>query len=111
MLNGFKTCNHTNNDDTLLNVSDTDISKMNKDQRFAFKIVMKTIQNHIETPKYLKPLRTIVSGTAGSANFFVIKCLVKAIVQISSPVLLYTVSKVSTRKRGKEMKHPSWFVG
>lgn len=41
---------HINNDDTLLNVSDIDISKMNKDQRFAFKIGMKTIQNHIETP-------------------------------------------------------------
>ena len=52
---------------------------MNKDQNFAFKIVMKTIQNYLENPENFKPLQMIVSGTAGSGKSFLIKCLVKAI--------------------------------
>jgi len=121
---------HINNDDTLLNVSDIDISKMNKDQRFAFKIVMKTIQNHIETPQNFKPLRMIVSGTAGSGKSFLIKCLVKAIriifssnkaVQVVCPtgnsaniisgVTLHSFLKVPTRNRGQEMKPPVGSLG
>jgi predicted ATPase len=52
---------------------------MNSDQRFAFNIVLKTIQNYLNEQDNFISLRMIVSGTAGSGKSYLIKCLVKVI--------------------------------
>ena len=67
-----------NTDDTDLDIPNVDITKMNRDQKFAFQIALKTIQTFIENPTNYEPLRMIVSGTAGSGKSYLIKCLVKA---------------------------------
>lgn len=66
-------------DDHNLKIPDVDFTKMNKDQLLAFKIVMKTLSNFANKTEDNKPLRMIVSGTAGLEKSFLIKCLVKAI--------------------------------
>jgi hypothetical protein len=38
---------------------------MNRDQKFAFQIALKTIQTFIENPTNYEPLWMIASGTAG----------------------------------------------
>ena len=55
---------------------------MNEDQKFSFNIVMQTLLNFINGDRAENPfelLRMVVTGTAGSGKFFLIKCLVKAI--------------------------------
>jgi pantothenate kinase-related protein Tda10 len=69
-----------------LDIPNVDITKMNRDQKFAFQIALKTIQTFIfhENPTNYEPLRMIVSGTAGSGKSYLIKCLVKAVRTIFS---------------------------
>jgi Ni2+-binding GTPase involved in maturation of urease and hydrogenase len=62
-----------------LDIPNVDITKMNSDQQFAFQIALKTIQTFIENPTNYETLRMILSGTAGSGKFYLIKCLVKAL--------------------------------
>ena len=57
---------------------------MNRDQKFAFQIALKTIQIFIENPTNYEPLRMIASGTAGSRKSYLIKCLAKAVRTICS---------------------------
>lgn len=75
---------YINTDDTDLDIPNVDITKMNRDQQFAFQIALKTIQTIIEHPTNYEPLRMIVSGTAGSGKSYLIKCLVKAVRTILS---------------------------
>ena len=72
---------YINTDDTDLDIPNVDIIKMNRDQKFAFQIALKTF---IEIPTNYEPLRMIVSGTAGSGKSYLIKCLVKAVRTICS---------------------------
>jgi hypothetical protein len=75
---------YINTDDTDLDIPNVDITKMNRDQKFAFQLALKTIQTFIENPTNYEPLRMIVSGTAGSGKSYLIKCLVKAVRTIFS---------------------------
>jgi hypothetical protein len=52
-----------------LDIPNVDITKLNRNQKFAFQIPLKTIQTFIENPTNYEPLRMIVSGTAGSGKF------------------------------------------
>ncbi|CAC5388042.1 unnamed protein product [Mytilus coruscus] len=116
--------------DKKLDVPQVDVLKMNNDQKFAFNIVMKTIQNYTNKSDQFEPLRMIVSGTAGSGKSFLIKCLVKAIrnaflsnksVQVLCPtgnsaniisgVTLHSFLKIPTHKKGQEMKPPEGITG
>ena len=62
-----------------MDIPNVDITKVNRDDKFAFQKALKTIQSFIENPTNYEPLRMIVSGTAGSGTFYLIKCLAKAI--------------------------------
>ena len=116
--------------DKKLDIPLVDVLKMNNDQKFAFNIVMKTIQNYINKSDQFEPLRMIVSGTAGSGKSFLIKCLVKVIrniflsnksVQVLCPtgnsaniisgVTLHSFLKIPTHKKGQEMKPPEGILG
>jgi hypothetical protein len=46
---------------------------MNRDNKFAFQIALKTIQTFIENAANYEPLRMIASGTAGSGKSYLIK--------------------------------------
>jgi pantothenate kinase-related protein Tda10 len=63
-----------------LDIPNVDITKMNRDQQFAFQIPFKTIQTFIENPTNYEPLRMIVSGSAGSGKSYLIKCFVKTVI-------------------------------
>ena len=117
-------------EDDKLNIPSVDSDFMNEDQLLAFKIIMNTLSNfHNQTDKY-KPLRMIVSGSAGSGKSFLIKCLVKSIrllfhsnksVQVLCPtgnsanlisgVTLHSFLKIPTFKRGGEMRAPDGSLG
>ena len=64
---------YINTDDTDLDIPNVDITKMNRDQKFAFQIALKTIQTFIENAANYEPLRMIASGTAGSGKSYLIK--------------------------------------
>ena len=121
---------HIDTDDKNLNIPEVDISNMNSDQRFAFNIVLKTIQNYLNKQDNFIPLRMIVSGTAGSGKSYLIKCLVKVIrtifaskrsVQVLCPtgnsaniisgLTLHSFLKIPTNKKGQEMKPPEGALG
>ena len=112
-------------DSAELKIPDVDIQSMNNDQRFAFDIVMKTIQNHMEKNDQCKPLRMAVSGTAGSGKSYLIQCITKAIrtlyqsnkaVQVVCPtgnsanlisgVTLHSFLKIPTYDNTKDMTPP-----
>lgn len=99
---------------------------MNKDQSVVLNIVMR-FSNKSEN---YKPLRMIISGSAGSCKSFLIKCLVKSIcslfnsnksVQVLCPtgnsanlisgVTLHSFLKIPTHNRGGEMKTPDGSIG
>lgn len=103
---------------------------MNNEQKLAFNIVMKTLFNYTNKLDDYKPLRMIVTGTAGSGKSFLINCLVKAIrlffqsnksVQVLCPtgssanlisgVTLHSFLKIPTQFRGREMKAPEGSIG
>ena len=65
--------------DLPLKLPDVTISSLNKEQKFAYNLVMNTLINYIEDPDNFSPLRLIVAGTAGSGKSFLIKCLVHSI--------------------------------
>ncbi|KAK3104656.1 hypothetical protein FSP39_007268 [Pinctada imbricata] len=113
-----------------LDIQNVDLEHMNDDQQFAFNIVMKTMVDFKENEDKTKPLRMIVSGTAGSGKSYLIKCLVKAIrlmfksnkaVQVLCPtgnsanlisgVTLHSFLKIPTTGKGKEMKFPDGSTG
>lgn len=121
---------HIDTDDKNLNIPEVDISNMNSDQRFAFNIVLKTIQNYLNEQDNFISLRMIVSGTAGSGKYYLIKCLVKVIrtifaskrsVQVLCPtgnsaniisgLTLHSFLKIPTNKKGQEMKPPEGALG
>jgi hypothetical protein len=121
---------YINTDDTDLDIPNVDITKMNRDTKFAFQIALKTIQTFIENPTNYEPLRMIVSGTAGSGKSYRIKCLVKAVrticssnraVQVLCPtgnsahiisgVTLLSFLKIPIHKKGQEMKPPEGTLG
>jgi hypothetical protein len=121
---------HIDTDDKNLNIPEVDISNMNSDQRFAFNIVLKTIQNYLNEQDNFISLRMIVSGTAGSGKSYLIKCLVKVIrtifaskrsVQVLCPtgnsaniisgLTLHSFLKIPTNKKGQEMKPPEGALG
>ena len=113
-----------------LDIPDVDITLLNEDQTFAFNIVIETpLMNFINQEQY-KPLRLVVTGTAGSGKSYLIKCLVKAIrllfqsnksVQVVCPTgnsanlisgtTLHSFLKVPTYNRGGEMKPPDGSLG
>ncbi|KAK3093512.1 hypothetical protein FSP39_016633 [Pinctada imbricata] len=115
---------------SILQLPDVDIEKMNEDQKFAFNIVMNKMTEFSNEGDKVKPLRLIVSGTAGSGKSFLIKCIVKAIrsmfksnkaVQVLCPtgnsanlisgVTLHSFLKIPTTNKGKEMKFPDGSTG
>ena len=117
-------------DSAELKIPDVDILSMNNDQRFAFDIVMKTVQNHMEKNDQYKPLRMAVSGTAGSGKSYLIQCITKAIrtlyqsnkaVQVVCPtgnsanlisgVTLHSFLKIPTYDKTKDMTPPQGIVG
>ena len=49
------------------------LDNMNSDQRLAFNIVMNTLNNYSNSNGTFEPLRMVVSGTAGSGKFYLIK--------------------------------------
>ena len=117
-------------DDEKLSIPDVDLSKMNCDQKFAFDIVLKSIFDYVENPEDFKPLRMVVSGTAGSGKSFLIKCIVEATrtifasnkavqilcptgssVNIISGVTLHSFLKIPTTKRGRDMQVPEGSIG
>lgn len=63
----------------VLQIPNVDVQRLNTEQRFAFNIVLKTIGDCFEKTDNYKPLRMVVSGTAGSGKSYLIKCLVKTI--------------------------------
>lgn len=56
-----------------LKIPPVDLDKMNKDQSLAFNIVMKTLVDFSNESEIDKPLRMIISGSAGSGKSFLIK--------------------------------------
>ena len=67
----------TTND--VLHLPEVDLSLLNKEQRFAFNLVMLTLIQSRENPSSVELLRLVVSGTAGSGKSFLVKCLVHSI--------------------------------
>ena len=65
--------------DLPLKLPDVSISTLNKDQKFAYNLVMNTLLDYLEHPDNYVNLRMIVAGTAGSGKSFLIKCLVHSI--------------------------------
>lgn len=91
---------------------------------------MKTLFNYTNKLDFYKPLRMIVTGTAGSGKSFLINCLVKAIrpffqsyksvqvlcqtgnkANLISGVTLHSFLKIPTQFRGREMKAPEGSTG
>ena len=68
---------HTDTTDTI------DMSTLNIDQKFAFNMVLQTLIKYKRKEPF-KPLRMIVSGTAGSGKSYLIKSLVYAITRLFS---------------------------
>ena len=48
-----------------LDISDVNTEHMNKEQQFAFLLVMNTIKEYISESNTFRPLRMVVAGTAG----------------------------------------------
>ena len=113
-----------------MDIPNVDITKLNRNQKFAFQIPLKTIQTFIENPTNYEPLRMIVSGTAGSGQFYLIKCLVKTVrtifssnraVQVLCPtgnsanfisgVALHSFLKIPIHKKCQEMKPSEGTLG
>ena len=65
--------------DLPLKLPDVTISTLNKDQKFAYNLVMNTLFSYIEDPNNFPHLRMVVAGTAGSGKSYLIKCLVHSI--------------------------------
>lgn len=63
----------------VLQIPNVDVQRLNTEQRFTFNIVLKTLGDYFEITDNYKPLRMVVSGTAGSGKSYLIKCLVKTI--------------------------------
>lgn len=63
----------------VLQIPNVDVQRLNTEPRFAFNIVLKTLGDYSEKTDNYKPLRMVVSGTAGSGKSYLIKCLVKTI--------------------------------
>ena len=57
-------------------------NSLNKEQKFAFSLIMETLIKYQENPSSVEPLRLIISGTAGSGKSHLIKCLVKEITSL-----------------------------
>ncbi|XP_021373892.1 ATP-dependent DNA helicase PIF1-like [Mizuhopecten yessoensis] len=121
---------NSNEPNNVLDVPNVVLTNMNEDQRLAFNIVMDTLHRYIDEDNAFKPLRMVVSGTAGSGKSYLIKCLVKGIrnlfktnraVQILCPtgssanlisgVTLHSFLKIPTHHKGKEMKQPDGKIG
>jgi hypothetical protein len=115
-----------------LKIPNIPLTSMNRDQRFAFNLIMKTLFEYKNDQKnFNSHLRLIVAGTAGSGKSFLVKGLVKAIrtlfqnnkaVQVLCPtgssannisgVTIHSFLKVPTNaKATKEMIPPDGCIG
>ena len=56
-----------------------EVSLMNKEQRFAYNVVMLTLIQHKENPCSAENLRLVRNWTAGTEKSFLTKCLVYSI--------------------------------
>ena len=65
--------------DDQLDLPEVSLALMNKEQRFAYKLVMLTLIQHKENPCSAENLRLVINGTAGTGKSFLIKCLVYSI--------------------------------
>lgn len=65
--------------DDVLDLPNVDLTLMNKEQRFAFNLVMLTLIQHRDNLSSVEPLRLVIGGSAGSGKSFLVKCLVHAI--------------------------------
>ena len=64
--------------DSVLTLPDVNISSLNQQQLFAFKLVTQRLQSY-KHGEDVDPLRLVVAGQAGSGKSFLIKCLVHAV--------------------------------
>ena len=118
--------------DLPLKLPDVTISTLNKDQKFAYNLVMNTLFSYIEDPNNFPHLRMVVAGTAGSGKSYLIKCLVHSIrklfnrnkaVQVLCPTgtsanLIYCVTyhsflkiPTSASEGNRELSNPNGSVG
>jgi hypothetical protein len=126
---------HLNNSETEsfgLDIPNVCISSLNKEQMFAFKLIMTKLHEYqnCESTDMLEPLRLIIAGTAGCGKSHLIKCLVKAIrrfynfnksVQVLCPTgnsanlingaTIHRFLKIPTSNRSKELKAPDGSTG
>ena len=82
-----------------MQIPNVNINSLNADQKFAFNMVINSLNDYICGVEHFATLRLVVQGTAGSGKSFQIKCLVKTIrtlfnsnIQYRYCVLLETVS-------------------
>ena len=112
-----------------MQIPNVDINSLNADQKFAFNMVMNSLNIYICGGENFAALRLVVQGTAGSGKSFLIKCLVKTIrtlfnsnnsVQVLCPTgnsanlidgqTLHSFLKIPHNK-SKDMKPPEGTVG
>ena len=58
---------------------DVSIATLNKDQKFAYNLVMNTLSDYLECTDNCENFRMSVAGLAGSGKSFLMKCLVQSI--------------------------------
>ena len=65
-----------------LELPEVSLLSLNENQRAIVSLVLHTLYNFVENPQDYRPLRLVVSGTAGTGKSYVIKCLQRLVRQV-----------------------------